>query len=510
MKKILLPIALCTIQTAFSQTITQADFAVIGDSILIAVDTIPVGFSIGGNGSSQTWDFSTLQVDQSSINKFVDPALTTNGSYFPNSNIAYQTTSTILYIKSQATKVEVVGTNVKFSSTLEIPIQSSDPQKILNFPTNFGDNFMDTTYFQKGLKLSELTSTQIPGVDSVKLVHYGFAYDSINGQGSLSLPGNTFSALRKSKLEFTYDTFYFKMFGNWNLVPNNTFPQIPVNPMIDTIYTYDWYTNLQDFAILTINSDKNKNILRATYLYKNPLAIGLTPTHIDCNGGNTGAVTVNHLSIGLGVPPYSYQWSNAANTQTISGLVAGTYSVTVTDASSNVTSADVVVTQAPALDTNNNIIVYPQTSTSANGSIIIHPAGGTPFTTGSAYTLAWSNSSSNDTIKNLTAGTYVLTITDSKGCTKSFTYPLTAWPTAIETIDEEVVKIFPNPAKDRLTVVNVNNITIHNLLGETILTRKFSDKSSNTINISHLQEGVYFISYKSEDKTYSKKIVVSR
>ena len=54
-----------------------------------------------------------------------------------------------------------------------------------------------------------------------------------------------------------------------------------------------------------------------------------TGTNIDCHGNVNGMATVSATG---GTPNYSYSWSNGATTQSISGLQAGTYTVTVTDA----------------------------------------------------------------------------------------------------------------------------------------------------------------------------------
>ena len=51
-------------------------------------------------------------------------------------------------------------------------------------------------------------------------------------------------------------------------------------------------------------------------------------TVIGCTGGNNGAID---LSVTGGSPAYGYAWSTGATTQDISGLAAGTYTVTVTD-----------------------------------------------------------------------------------------------------------------------------------------------------------------------------------
>ena len=54
----------------------------------------------------------------------------------------------------------------------------------------------------------------------------------------------------------------------------------------------------------------------------------LTPTVTPSTNGQNGAATVN---VGLGNPPYTFKWSNGAETQTITGLAVGAYIVTVTD-----------------------------------------------------------------------------------------------------------------------------------------------------------------------------------
>lgn len=69
-------------------------------------------------------------------------------------------------------------------------------------------------------------------------------------------------------------------------------------------------------------------------------------THVGTYGGNNGAATA---SAGGGTTSYSYLWSNAQTTTNITGLVAGTYIITVTDAHSCTASTSANITQPSAV-----------------------------------------------------------------------------------------------------------------------------------------------------------------
>lgn len=65
-----------------------------------------------------------------------------------------------------------------------------------------------------------------------------------------------------------------------------------------------------------------------------------------CHGGNTGSATALPLN---GKAPFSYLWSTGANSAIITDLVAGTYSVTVTDANQCSAIAEATVNQPEQL-----------------------------------------------------------------------------------------------------------------------------------------------------------------
>ncbi|MBN2668355.1 MAG: gliding motility-associated C-terminal domain-containing protein [Bacteroidales bacterium] len=132
---------------------------------------------------------------------------------------------------------------------------------------------------------------------------------------------------------------------------------------------------------------------------------------VSCFGGNNGAATVTASG---GTAPYSYYWSNAASTQSISGLSAASYQVTVTDnigVCQNVQSITITQpTQITSTFTTNHVDCYGN----ATGSSTVNPANGTP-----GYTYLWdSNAGSVNTAtaSGLTVGSYQVSVYDSHSC----------------------------------------------------------------------------------------------
>lgn len=65
-----------------------------------------------------------------------------------------------------------------------------------------------------------------------------------------------------------------------------------------------------------------------------------------CNGGNDGMITVAPSG---GQMPYTYSWSNGGSTASISNLVAGTYTVIVTDNNNTTAESTITLTDPPAI-----------------------------------------------------------------------------------------------------------------------------------------------------------------
>lgn len=141
-------------------------------------------------------------------------------------------------------------------------------------------------------------------------------------------------------------------------------------------------------------------------------------TDITCNGGSDGEASV---VVTGGTAPYSYTWSNGGSTATITGLTAGTYDVTVTDANECSISASVTITEPSALEVTLN--VNQGTCEGSNDGVLTANATGG----NGNYTYNWSNGESGSTIDNLDADTYTVTVTDENNCTAEASITLAAF-----------------------------------------------------------------------------------
>ena len=147
------------------------------------------------------------------------------------------------------------------------------------------------------------------------------------------------------------------------------------------------------------------------------VASAVVDDNVSCNGGNDGEATASATG---GTTAYSYSWSNAATTANITGLTAGTYSVTVTDANGCTDSTSVTITEPAMLVAATAVDSNVSCNGGSDGGATASAAGGT-----TAYTFSWSNGATTASISSVTAGTYSVTVTDANGCTDSASVTIT-------------------------------------------------------------------------------------
>src|SRR5690606_21998675 len=131
-------------------------------------------------------------------------------------------------------------------------------------------------------------------------------------------------------------------------------------------------------------------------------------THVSCPGGNDGEIDAAAFG---GSEPYTYNWSNGGNTPLITGLTAGNYLLTVTDANDCSVVKLYAVNEPPALVV--TVTTQGESAPGANdGTAAASVTGGTP-----GYSYLWSNGETTADITGLAPGVYTVTVTDQNGCT---------------------------------------------------------------------------------------------
>lgn len=145
------------------------------------------------------------------------------------------------------------------------------------------------------------------------------------------------------------------------------------------------------------------NVAQAT-----PIITTITATtNATCATG--GSATVSAMG---SVAPYTYLWNNGQTTATATNLPAGTYTVTVTDATGCVKTATATVLQSQGPSVTAQVTVNATCLTGATATATA--------TSGTApYTYLWSNGQTTATATNLASGVRTVTVTDANGCAAS-------------------------------------------------------------------------------------------
>ncbi|HRG87971.1 MAG TPA: gliding motility-associated C-terminal domain-containing protein, partial [Chitinophagales bacterium] len=186
---------------------------------------------------------------------------------------------------------------------------------------------------------------------------------------------------------------------------SSTTAAITVSPTATTTYT------------VTVTSAANCTATASATVTVVPLmSLSGFVTNVSCNGGADGAV---NISVGGGQPSYTYQWSNNATSQSISGVPAGNYTVVVTDAAQCTASASTTVTE-PTVFTVSEQHTDVQCNGDNTGSITLTPAGGT-----SPYSYTWNGLPGTSSQSGLPAGNYSIVATDDNQCSVALSIDIT-------------------------------------------------------------------------------------
>lgn len=177
------------------------------------------------------------------------------------------------------------------------------------------------------------------------------------------------------------------------------FSQISSSPMATVGITGVYSVTITTFAGCTASAT-------ATVTSLSSPIVSQTVTNVSCHGGSNGSVMLSTSGSGL-----VYRWSNGSTYPSITGLTVGGYQVTVTSAQGCNTMLSFNITAPNALSVlvnSNDVTCHGRNNGIANAFVV----GGTL-----PYSYNWGGGRTASTATGLAPGFYVVTVTDSKGCT---------------------------------------------------------------------------------------------
>lgn len=212
----------------------------------------------------------------------------------------------------------------------------------------------------------------------------------------------------------------------------------------------------------------------------------IDPTHLLCNGVCIGEADVTATG---GVGGYTYLWNHGPTAEDLTGLCAGTFTVTVTDANGNVGTETVVISEPDPITITSTSAVDALCFGSCDGSIDAAAIDGTGTLSFEWFDATATSIGNVAAIGSLCAGSYDLVVTDDNGCIAS----------ANETVAEPT-DIIPTPSAINSNCGQADGSVSVTVAGGTVAadyTYSWSDASSNTVgatsSITNLVAGTYSV-----------------
>lgn len=245
-------------------------------------------------------------------------------------------------------------------------------------------------------------------------------------------------------------------------------------------YTYSWSNGATTASLENLSPGEYEVTVTdaigctkiSKFLIAEPSTINAFIVNEECNDGSID------LSVSGGTRPYNYQWSNGANTEDLTGLEPGYYSVIITDGRGCTAEAEITIFEVV-----DPITVSLQTTQpkcfEEKGSAQLTVKGGSGI-----YSYSWSNGNRNSEAYDLLPGSYSVKVSDENGCFKMVNFSIQEpSPLKINTVSVAQISCFGEA--DGSIELNIAG-------GAAPYSIKWSNGQNNS-RISNLVEGTYSV-----------------
>ena len=245
------------------------------------------------------------------------------------------------------------------------------------------------------------------------------------------------------------------------------------------------------------------------------LVTGATLPLGDISGTTVAAFAINENQL----EPYMYSWSpsiglsdSTTANPTFSSSTGGTYVVSVRD------ECQVMATDTIVISVSTGPTASP-TSTpdngTGNGTASANASGGVP-----PYSYAWSNGATTEKATDLDTGVYVVTITDSFGCSVTDSVEVGSNVSIDDLLNAGInsIDLFPNPTNGVIQVAielfrpQTIDLAIFDMKGQKMMTiPSFNGtRYESTISLAKLSAGIYMLKVSTDQGQAYKRIVLSK
>ncbi len=265
------------------------------------------------------------------------------------------------------------------------------------------------------------------------------------------------------------------------------------------------------YTVFIVDGDNCTTPYQITLGGPTQLAPTIVESDISCNGQTDGQLTVDGNN--TGTPGYTYDiGSGPQGSGTFTGLSAGNYTVTVTDANGCQTTVNGTITE-PAVLAGSTGTITPEYFGS-DGSVDLQVTGGT-----GPFTYQWSGpggySSTVQDPANMPGGTYSVIITDANGCTTTINNIVVPSEMGLDINGNVQFVIYPNPSNGNFNVQlmhaeDVLRVYVTDVAGRIVYELNDVTNSEFAVDLSSAANGTYMMNIEAQSQTYVKRIVLRK